>query len=100
MGKMFLSYQTQPNCGHSDSQRKSGTCEGIQLSWLECHVDIVKVTGSSPVMPIRQNKKRGKEMRMSACLTQPTAFVVCDGSQRNFTTCVVDKSRKIEYNNM
>ena len=72
MGKMFLSYQTQPHRGHSDSQRKSGTCEGIQLSWLEHLVDIEKVTGSSPVMPIRQNKKKlGKEMRMNVCLTQP-----------------------------
>ena len=38
---------------------------------LECHVDIVEVTGSNPVMPIRENKKWGKEMRMSVCLTQP-----------------------------
>ena len=43
---------------------------------LECHVDIVKVTGSSPVMPIRENKKWGKEMRMSVCLTQPNNIAV------------------------
>ena len=30
-----------------------------------------EVAGSSPVVPIRENKKWGKEMRMSVCLTQP-----------------------------
>ena len=38
---------------------------------LEHLIDIEKVTGSNPLMPIRQNKKWGKEMRMSVCLTQP-----------------------------
>ena len=68
------------------SQRKSETCAGIQLSWLECLVDIEKVTGSNPVMPIRQNKKWGKEMRMSACLTQPSGFAGHVDSQRTFRT--------------
>ena len=36
---------------------------------------MVEVTGSSPVLPIRENKNEwGKEMRMSVCLTQPNRF--------------------------
>ena len=37
----------------------------------------MEVTGSSPVLPIRENKNEcGKEMRMSVCLTQPNGFAV------------------------
>ena len=65
------------------SQRKSRTYQGIQLSWLERYVDIVEVTGSSPVLPIRQNKKWGKEIVMNVCLTQPNRFAGHVDSQRN-----------------
>ena len=34
------------------SQRNPETCRAINSVGLECHVDIVEVTGSSPVSPI------------------------------------------------
>lgn len=43
-------------------------------------------------MPIRQNKKWGKEMRMSACLTQPNGFAGHVDSQRNLITCGLTKA--------
>ena len=49
-------------------------------------------------MPIRENKKWGKEIVMSVCLTQSNNFAGRGDSQRNLRTCEVDKSRKVSYN--
>ena len=60
----------------------------------------MEVTGSSPVLPIRENKKWGKEMRMSVCLTQPNNSAVNSDSQRFFYPFEVDVSRTVWYNNV
>ena len=54
---------------------------------------MVEVTGSSPVLPIRENKNEcGKEMRMSVCLTQPISRAVHSDSQRNFNVFRLTKA--------
>ena len=58
---------------------------------------MVEVTGSSPVLPIRENKKWGKEMRMSVCLTQPNNRAVIVIVSKSLSQ--VDKSAFMTYNN-
>ena len=66
---------------------------------LEHLIDIEKVTGSNPVMPIRQNKKKwGRGIVMSVCLMQPNRFAVNSDSQRNLGTCSLDKECELWYN--
>ena len=57
---------------------------------------MVEVTGSSPVLPIRENKNEcGKEMRMSVCLTQPISRAVHSDSQHNFWTLLLTKAGSV-----
>ena len=52
--------------------KSQGHVRAFSSVGLEHLIDIEKVTGSNPVMPIRQNKKKwGRGIVMSVCLTQP-----------------------------
>ena len=55
----------------------------------------MEVTGSSPVMPIRENKNEwGKVIVMSVCTMQTIRFANCEDSQRNLITCGLTKAGK------